>query len=165
VSTRSRATSAAENEKVAMAATLPFLTSRSSVPDLDQGLTASGGSRPAAQTEGSISLFIDDDVIRVVLHGSIGHDVHQDVRDLVGDLVSNVAATAHRPVEVVAASVTDFGLQGVWLLLELRRAARPAAVRVVEPSPALLQALELHGLTSLLPAGQGPAHDGVALEA
>ncbi len=135
------------------------------MPDLDQGLTPSAGGRPGSATEGSVSLFTDGDVVRVVLHGAIGHDVHHDVHDLVEDLVTDAAATARRPVFVLASGVTEFALQGVWLLLELRRAARPAAVTVVTASRAVLQALALHGLTSMLPAGAGPADDGVALEA
>jgi hypothetical protein len=123
------------------------------VPDLDQGRTPVAGGAPGTTTEGSVSLFVDDDVVRVVLLGAIGHDVHQDVHDLVDDLVSDAAASAHRPVSVLAWGVTQFGLQGVWLLLELRRAARPAAVTLVDPSGAVRLALELHGLTSFLPAG------------
>jgi hypothetical protein len=124
------------------------------VPDLNQGLPPVAGNHVGAGTEGSVSLFTDDDAVRVVLHGSIGHDLHQDVRELVDDLVSNAAATAHRPVLVYARDVTGFGLQGVWLLLELRRAARPAAVTLVEPSRSVRVALELHGLTAFLPAGE-----------
>jgi hypothetical protein len=128
------------------------------VPDLNEGLSAVGGHGDVTDTDGSVSLFTDEDAVRVVLHGAIGPDLHQDVRDLVDDLVSNAAATARRPVFVRARDVTEFGLQGVWLLLELRRAARPATVTLEEPSPAVRLALELHGLTSFLP----PADSGEA---
>jgi hypothetical protein len=126
------------------------------VPDLNQGFPPAGGNGERTDTEGSVSLFTDEDAVRVVLHGAIGHDLHQDVRDLVDDLVSDAAATARRPVIVLARDVTEFGLQGVWLLLELRRAARPEAVTLEKPSRAVRLALELHGLTSFLPKTATP---------
>jgi hypothetical protein len=121
------------------------------VPDLNEGFAPVGGTGERTDTEGSVSLFTDPDAVRVVLHGAIGHQVHQEVRDLVDDLVSDVAGTARRPVTVLARDVTEFGLQGVWLMLELRRAARPEVVTLEEPSHAVRLALELHGLTSFLP--------------
>ena len=134
------------------------------MPDLDQGLTPSAGGRPSSATEGSVSLFTDGDVVRVVLHGAIGHDVHHDVHDLVDDLVTDAAATARRPVFVLASGVTEFGLQGVWLLLGLRRAARPAAVTLVEPSRAMRLALELQGMTAFLPPDAPAEGDAVAVQ-
>ena len=126
------------------------------MPDLNEGFPPAGGNGERTDTEGSVSLFTDDDAVRVVLHGAIGHDLHQDVRDLVDDLVSDAAATARRPVFVLARDVTEFGLQGVWLLLELRRAARPEAVTLQDPSRAVRLALELHGLTAFLPTTASP---------
>lgn len=111
---------------------------------------------PAAwfRDEGSVSLFMEDDgVVLVVLHGVIGYGLQQDVRDLVDDLVTDVAATAHRPVRVLAENVTSLELPGVWLLLELRRAARPATVTLVRPSPAVREALGLHGIMGLVLEG------------
>ena len=122
------------------------------MPDLNQGFPPVGGNGERTDSEGSVSLFTDDDAVRVVLHGAISHELHQDIRDLVDDLISDAAATARRPVVVLARDVTELGLQGVWLLLELRRAARPAAVTLQEPSRAVRLALELHGLTAFLPA-------------
>ncbi|GAB3683826.1 STAS domain-containing protein [Angustibacter aerolatus] len=117
------------------------------MPDLNRGFEASPTGLDTTEVEGSVSLFVDDDAVLVVMHGAIGHHLHQDVRDLVDDLVSDVADTAHRPVRVMARDVTTFGLQGVWLLLELRRAARPASVVLLEPSRAVRDGLNLHGLT------------------
>jgi hypothetical protein len=133
------------------------------VPDLNQGFPPVGGNGEYTDTEGSVSLFTDEDAVRVVLHGAIDHELHQDIRDLVDDLISDAAATARRPVIVLARDVTEFGLQGVWLLLELRRAARPEAVTLQDPSRAVRLALELHGLTAFLPptpeSGETAAHE------
>jgi hypothetical protein len=99
--------------------------------------------------EGSVSLFVDEGTVLVVLHGAIGPDLRQDIRDLVDDIVSDAAQSARRPVRVLARDVTEFALPGVWLLLELRRAARPQPVTILSPSPCVREALEVHGLTSL----------------
>ncbi|GAA4356134.1 hypothetical protein GCM10023145_26180 [Angustibacter luteus] len=103
-----------------------------------------------ADEPGSVSLLIDADVgVLVVLHGAIGNEMHADVRDLVADLESDAAGTAGRPVQVLAEQVTLFGLPGIWLLLELRRAARPAVVTLVRPSPAVRDAVARHNLAGL----------------
>jgi hypothetical protein len=105
---------------------------------------------PAAD-DGSVSLLVDADAdVLVVLHGAIGHDLHREVRDLVEDLVTNAVATTGRPVRVLAENVTAFELPGVWLLLELRRAARPASVTLVAPSSAVRDALSQHGIKGIL---------------
>lgn len=126
------------------------------MPDLGRGFDRlSGGGSDAVAVEGSVSLLVDDDAVRVVMHGSIGHHLHQDVRDLVDDLLSGAAATTGRPVLVLMRDVRELGLQGVWLLLELRRTARPATVSIIDPSSAVLEALDLHGLTSFDVAREG----------
>src|SRR6476469_3174675 len=93
---------------------------------------------------GSVSLLIDDDQALVVLHGAIGSEVHQDIRDLVSDLESGVASGL--PIVVLASQVTQVDLQGVWLLLELRRAAGGRGLRIDDPSLAVTDALGMHGL-------------------
>lgn len=126
------------------------------MPDLVRGFDRSCGGAGAVETESSVSLFIDEDAVLVALHGSIGHQLHHDVRDLVDDLACDAAATAHRPVRVLTSKVTELGLQGVWLLLELRRAARPADVTLVDPSSVVLETLEMHGLAAF-PVVRTPA--------
>lgn len=98
--------------------------------------------------EGSVSLLIDDHQALVVLHGAIGSELHQDIRDLVTDLEAGVAAG--RPIVVLASQVTQLDLQGVWLLLELRRAAAGHGLRIDEPSVAVNEALGMLGLGRLL---------------
>jgi hypothetical protein len=99
---------------------------------------------------GSVSLLIDDDAgVLVVLHGDISNRLHAEVREIVADLESDVAGTAGRPVQVLADQVTSFGLPAVWLLLELRRAARPAVVTVVRPSPCVRSAIARHSIAGL----------------
>jgi hypothetical protein len=99
---------------------------------------------------GSVSLLIDDGAgALVVLHGAIGNDLHAEVREVVADLESDVAGTAGRPVQVLAEHVTSFGLPGVWLLLELRRAARPAVVSVVRPAECVRAAIARHSIAGL----------------
>ena len=65
---------------------------------------------------GSVSLLIDADQALVVLHGAIGVELHQDVRDLVSDLEAGVARGL--PIVVLAEYVTEVDLRAVWLLLE-----------------------------------------------
>jgi len=93
-------------------------------------------------------MLLDHDQALVVLHGTIGPQVHQDVRDLVSDLETGVVRGL--PIVVLAREVTALDLQGIWLLLELRRAAKPQRIRLDHPSPAVREALHVHGLTSLL---------------
>lgn len=97
---------------------------------------------------GSVSLLIDADQALVVLHGAIGVELHQDVRDLVSDLEAGVARGL--PIVVLAEYVTEVDLRAVWLLLELRRAAGSYGLRIDTPSPALREALAMHGLARLL---------------
>lgn len=94
---------------------------------------------------GSVSLLVDaDGQVLVVLHGHIDSRLQPEIRDLVDDLTSNRADTSGLPVRVLAEHVTGFELAGVWLLLELRRAARPAAVTVVAPSAVVREELRRH---------------------
>ncbi len=130
--------------------------SHASLPDtLPQPVVADGRRSPLswrhpALDAGSVSLLVDADAdVLVVLHGAISAALHAEVRDLVDDLVTNAVSTARRPVRVLAEQVTALELPGVWLLLELRRAARPAPVTLVHPSHAVRDALELHGITGL----------------
>ncbi|WP_426560766.1 hypothetical protein ACPPVT_12705 [Angustibacter sp. McL0619] len=103
---------------------------------------------------GSVSLLIDHEAgALVVLHGAIGNELHAEVRELVADLESDVAGTSGRPVQVLAEHVTSFGLPGVWLLLELRRAARPAVVSVVRPSECVRSAIARHSIAGLAIVG------------
>ena len=51
---------------------------------------------------------------------------------------------------VLAQNVLDVDLRAVWLLLELRRAAGSHGLRIDTPSPALRDALSMHGLVRLL---------------
>lgn len=103
---------------------------------------------------GSVSLLVDaDGQVLVVLHGCIDSRLQAEIRELVDDLVTDRAATTGRPVRVLAENVTTLELAGVWLLLELRRAARPATVTVVAPSPPVREALERHGIQRVLVEG------------
>jgi len=105
---------------------------------------------PVPEESGSVSLLIDDDTgALVVLHGAIGVDVHSEVREVVADLESDVLGAVGRPVHVLAEHVTSFGLPGVWLLLKLRRAARPATVFVVRPADCVRAAIAGHGIGGL----------------
>lgn len=97
---------------------------------------------------GSVSLLIDADQALVVMHGDIGVELHQDIRDLVDDLEAGVAHGL--PIVVLAQNVTDVDLRAVWLLLELRRAAGSHGLRIETPSLALQDALSMHGLARLL---------------
>lgn len=97
---------------------------------------------------GSVSLLIDADQALVVMHGAIGVELHQDIRDLVDDLEAGVAQGL--PIVVLAQHVTDVDLRAVWLLLELRRAAGSHGLRIDAPSTALCDALSMHGLARLL---------------
>ncbi len=97
---------------------------------------------------GSVSLLIDADQALVVMHGDIGVELHQDIRDLVDDVEAGV--THGLPIVVLAQNVTDVDLRAVWLLLELRRAAGRHGLRIDTPSPALQDALSMHGLARLL---------------
>jgi hypothetical protein len=107
-------------------------------------------SPPVADEPGSVSLLIDDDAgALVVLHGAIGIDVHSEVREVIADLESDVLGAAGRPIHVLAEHVTAFGLPGVWLLLKLRRAARPATVYVVRPAECVRVAIAGHGIGGL----------------
>ncbi len=105
----------------------------------------------AARQDGSVSLLVDTDgEVLVVLHGHIDSRLQAEIRELVDDLVTNRAETAGRPVRVLAENVTGLELAGVWLLLELRRAARPASVTVVSPSPVVREAMQRHGIQRVL---------------
>ena len=103
---------------------------------------------PDRDPGGSVSLLIDADQALVVMHGDIGVELHQDIRDLVDDLEAGIAQGL--PIVVLAQNVTDVDLRAVWLLLELRRAAGSHGLRVDTPSPALRDALSMHGLARLL---------------
>jgi hypothetical protein len=106
---------------------------------------------PSAPHAGSVSLLVDaDGQVLVVLHGSIDSRLQPEIRELVDDLVTNRADTTGLPVRVLAENVTAFELAGVWLLLELRRAARPASVTVVAPSPVVQEAMQRHGIQRVL---------------
>lgn len=106
---------------------------------------------PPAPHAGSVSLLVDaDGQVLVVLHGCIDSRLQPEIRELVDDLVTNRADTMGRPVRVLAENVTAFELAGVWLLLELRRAARPASVTVVAPSPVVQEAMQRHGIERVL---------------
>ncbi|MGN6577239.1 MAG: STAS domain-containing protein [Nocardioides sp.] len=106
---------------------------------------------PPAPHAGSVSLLVDaDGQVLVVLHGSIDSRLQPEIRELVDDLVTNRADTTGLPVRVLAENVTAFELAGVWLLLELRRAARPASVTVVAPSPVVQEAMQRHGIQRVL---------------
>ncbi|MGN6612367.1 MAG: STAS domain-containing protein [Angustibacter sp.] len=98
-----------------------------------------------------MSLLVDaDGQVLVVLHGCIDSRLQPEIRELVDDLVTNRADTTGLPVRVLAENVTAFELAGVWLLLELRRAARPASVTVVAPSPVVQEAMQRHGIQRVL---------------
>ena len=103
---------------------------------------------PDRDPGGSVSLLIDADQALVVMHGVIGVELHQDIRDLVDDLEAGVAHGL--PIVVLAQNVTDVDLRAVWLLLELRRAAGSHGLRIDTPSAALRDALSMHGLARLL---------------
>ena len=103
---------------------------------------------PDRDPGGSVSLLIDADQALVVMHGVIGVELHQDIRDLVDDLEAGVAHGL--PIVVLAQNVTDVDLRAVWLLLELRRAAGSHGLRIDTPSLALRDALSMHGLARLL---------------
>lgn len=106
--------------------------------------------RRGAAHEGSVSLLVDaDGEVLVVLHGDIDTHLQGEIRELVDDLVTNRALTSGQPVRVLAENVTVLELPGVWLLLELRRAAKPAAVTIVAPSAAVREALDRHGIQGL----------------
>lgn len=99
---------------------------------------------------GSVSLLVDaDGGLLVVLHGAVGAGLQQEVRELVDDLVTGAVPASGRPVRVLADQVTRFELTGVWLLLELRGAARPARVTLVRPATVVRDAVALHGLTGI----------------
>ena len=103
---------------------------------------------PDRDPGGSVSLLIDADQALVVMHGVIGVELHQDIRDLVDDLEAGVAHGL--PIVVLAQNVSDVDLRAVWLLLELRRAAGSHGLRIDTPSLALRDALSMHGLARLL---------------
>lgn len=106
---------------------------------------------PPQTDAGSVSLLVDaDGRVLVVLHGCIDSRLQPEIRELVDDLVTNRADTTGLPVRVLAENVTGFELAGVWLLLELRRAARPASVTVVSPSPVVQEAMQRHGIQRVL---------------
>ncbi|MGN6300009.1 MAG: STAS domain-containing protein [Angustibacter sp.] len=106
---------------------------------------------PPPTDAGSVSLLVDaDGQVLVVLHGCIDSRLQPEIRELVDDLVTNRADTTGHPVRVLAENVTGFELAGVWLLLELRRAARPASVTVVAPSPVVLEAMQRHDIQRVL---------------
>jgi hypothetical protein len=106
---------------------------------------------PPATHAGSVSLLVDAaGYVLVVLHGCIDSRLQPEIRELVDDLVTNRADTTGLPVRVLAENVTGFELAGVWLLLELRRAAQPASVTVVAPSPVVLEAMQRHGIQRVL---------------
>ena len=106
---------------------------------------------PPQAHAGSVSLLVDaDGQVLVVLHGCIDSRLQPEIRELVDDLVTNRADTTGLPVRVLAENVTAFELAGVWLLLELRRAARPASVTVVAPSPVVQEAMQRHGIQRVL---------------
>ncbi|GAB3596897.1 hypothetical protein GCM10027446_24420 [Angustibacter peucedani] len=116
-------------------------------PDLLRSVV---GPSVTALDAGSVSLLVDADTsVLVVLHGAVDGGLQDDVRDLVEDLVTNAVQTSGRPVRVLAEQVTRFELTGVWLLLELRRAARPERVTLVRPSEAVRDAIALHGISGL----------------
>jgi hypothetical protein len=102
---------------------------------------------------GSVSLLADDGVVVVAMHGAIGHRLHSEVRDLVHDVVTDALGTAGRPVRVLCDQVTTFELPGVWLLVELRRASRPSLVTLVNPTPAVLDAVSRHQIAGLAVEG------------
>ena len=108
--------------------------------------------RPSGDVQpGSVSMLVDaDGQVLVVLHGHIDSRLQPEIRDLVDDLVTNRADTSGLPVRVLAEQVTGFELAGVWLLLELRRAARPAHVTVVAPSAVVREELRRHDVQRVL---------------
>ena len=69
--------------------------------------------------------------------------------------VAEVEAGAARglPIVVLASGVTDLDLQGLRLLLELRRCAAAAGLRMDHPSSAVRDAVHLQGLAPLLEPG------------
>jgi hypothetical protein len=135
-----------------MSSTVSAAGSPRLVPPLAAALEPSSPDRPlAAAQDGSVSLLVEvDGQVLVVLHGHIGSAMQPEIRELVDDLVTDRAGTAGRPVRVLAEQVSGMELAGVWLLLELRRSARPDFVTVVAPSSAVLDALELHGIRGLV---------------
>ncbi len=100
---------------------------------------------------GSVSLIVDVDQALVVLRGDVGPGLHQEIQALANDL--EAGAVAGLPVVVLAGGVTSLDLHGVWLLLELRRAAGPSRLRLDTPSDAVREVLYMHGLTGLLEVG------------
>ncbi len=104
-----------------------------------------------ARVSGSASLVVDVDQALVVLRGEIGPALHQQIQVLARDV--EAGATAGLPIVVLASRVTSLDLHGVWLLLELRRAAGPARLRLDAPSDAVREALYVHGLSGLLDLG------------
>lgn len=105
----------------------------------------------AALMPGSASLIVDTDQALVVLSGDIGPALHQQIRGLARDV--EAGATGGLPIVVLAGAVSTLDLHGVWLLLELRRAAGPGRLRLDAPSDAVREALYVHGLTGLLDVG------------
>ena len=102
----------------------------------------------AVLTAGSVSMMIDVDQALVVLGGDIGPALHQPIQMLARDV--DAGATAGLPIAVLSGGVTSLDLHGVWLLLELRRAAGPAGLRLDAPSDAVREVLYVHGLSGLL---------------
>ena len=63
----------------------------------------------------------------------------------------NQAASQHEhEARLAELEATVVDLRAVWLLLELRRAAGSRGLRFDTPSPALQDALSMHGLARLL---------------
>lgn len=105
---------------------------------------------PPTPDTGSVSLLVDaDDCVLVVLHGAVDNGLADEVRELVDDIAGGAVDVAGRPVRVLAEQVTRFDLLGVWLLLELRRAAKPNRVTLVRPTDVVLATVALHELRGL----------------
>ncbi len=99
---------------------------------------------------GSVSMLVEaDGCVLVVLHGAVDGTLTADVRELVDDIVTGAVEVAGRPVRVLAEQVTRFELLGVWLLLELRRAAKPSRVTLVRPADVVRAAVALHDLRGI----------------
>lgn len=106
---------------------------------------------PPTRESGSASLVVDVDQALVVLSGDIGPELHDQIQVLAREV--SAGATSGLPIVVLASGVTTLDLHGVWLLLELRRAAGSARLRLDAPSDVVREALYVHGLTALLDVG------------
>lgn len=99
---------------------------------------------------GSVHVRYDGDTVVVCLAGVVDQSVHDDVSRLVQGLRGRDLPDSGPAVLVHAAGVTALQLQGVWLLLELRRWARGREVVLVDPAGCVTDSIGMHGLRPFL---------------